>query len=239
MRFGLAVAAVAAVTTLGAADTSWFSDSFEGIAEGAELCDTGAVGGTWGETPVPEGASAVRVTDGETAAIALRSEPKRGVTFDADAAAGTDAAWAVDLRLRFESVYDCEGDTLDAPLAFTLGYDDDDAISFAGWVGDTWHYLTRFALGGAAEATSNVWYDVRIETRTIAGTRYAGFSVLGGGVDRTFTLNLPRRRVGTKADSCLALVAYQSDGKTVVARNYRLVRRKESGFAVIVKQGGI
>ena len=160
--------------------SGWFSDSFEGMAEGAALCDTGAVGGSWGETPVPEGASAVRVADGETAAIALRSEPKRGVAFDADETAGADAAWAVDLRLRFESVYDCADDTLDTPLAFTLGYDDDDAISFAGWVGDTWHYLTRYALGGAAGAASNVWYDVRIETRTIAGARYAGFSVRDG-----------------------------------------------------------
>lgn len=55
------------------------------------------------------------------------------------------------------------------------------------------------------------------------------------GTDGTVRVNLPGDRLSRAADSCLALVAYQSDGKTVVARNYRLVRRKESGFAVIVK----
>ena len=154
----------------------WFGVSFDGYADGETLSDRGASGGSWGELPTAD-APAVKVTDGDRASLDVQGKSTtNGVTFTAASAAG-DVSWAMTLPLKFSHAMDLEGFTPDGPISFTVAYDDADAFRFAGWAGGAWHFLDAADIS----ASTNVWYDLIIESRDIGGEEYVGFALVTDG----------------------------------------------------------
>ena len=198
--------------TLGAsAAQPWFGVSFDEYADGETLSDRGASGGSWGEFPTAD-APAVKVTDGDGAAVEVRGESMtNGVAFAAAEAAG-EVSWTVNLRMKFDQPIELADFTPRGPVAFTLTDDASGAYRFAGWTGGMWRNLD------AADfpASTNVWYDIVVESRDIGGEDYVGFAIVTDGEVRHELASANGSRwfaVGRQAAASVRRVAFVGKGR--------------------------
>ena len=198
--------------TLGAsAAQPWFGVSFDGCADGEALSGRGTSGGSWGEFPTAD-AAAVKVTDGERAALDVQGKSTtNGVAFTATEAAG-DVSWTMNLPMKFSQATDLEDFTPDGPISFTVAYDDADAFRFAGWAGGAWHFLEA----ADVPATTNAWYDLVIESRDIGGEEYVGFALMMDGAVRHELATMNGCRwfaVGRKVSADVRTVSFVGKGR--------------------------
>ena len=172
---------IAAVATFGVLQTvlaaeDWFGVSFDRYAVGESLSDKGAVGGSWGEQPVPENASATNRQDGGVSAIAFNTlESDDGLNFTAGTAS-TDSLSTIDVKLFFETPSTIASLPSGSAFAFTIISDSEgDNLGFAVATGDG---IFRMTAAGIAPELER-WYDLRTEIRMVDNARFVRFSLKG------------------------------------------------------------
>lgn len=145
MNCKLSIVALVAVGALSgsAVDFSqfrdWFGFSLGGYNDGETLSDLGAVGGSWGEHPVPEHATAVINIDGTTTNVVISTKAAAGsIVFTANR-----GKWSSG-RLFYRCVASfTEADTAytlspDSKAGFTVVRPDGASVGFYGYTADGW-----------------------------------------------------------------------------------------------------
>ena len=205
-----------------AEERGWFNVSFADYAQGQSLSSAGAAGGAW-ETPIP--ANATNVYDGARNGIALSSIWPGGVLFEPEATArpAEGDVERIDFGMCAAEMLGGVPPDFDGAAGFCAARFDNGESRFVGATADGWIKLRGDGIAPAAD----VWFDGRIELRTVEGIRLVSYLVKKG--DEYVRL------ADDAGTTWFRTVAPQSPGN-VVARNYAtVVQDPPIGTTVILR----
>ena len=157
-----------------AVESDWFGVSLSDYAPGQPLTASGATGGAW-RTPIPEGVT--NVHDGARNGIAVRTSAFDDMPFGpSEPPAGGDVE-RIDFGMCPEDIFEGLPPDFDGAAGISVARLDGAAPVFVGVTADGWKALSGDGLTPAA----GVWFDGRIELRTIDGIRLVSYLVKRDG----------------------------------------------------------
>ena len=153
-------------------ERGWFDVSFADYAQGQALTAVGAVGGAWA-APIP--ANATNVHDGVRNGIAVQTTRVGDVRFEPSApSAGSDVE-RIDFGMCPEEIFEDVLPDLDGAAGLSAALIGGEPV-FVGVTADGW---TALHGDGVAPAVG-VWFDGRIELRTVDGLRLVSYLIKKG-----------------------------------------------------------
>jgi len=156
-------------------ERGWFNVSFAGYSQGQSLSASGAAGGAW-ETPIP--ANATNVYDGVRNGIALHALWSGSVLFEPEASARPEEGdiERIDFGMCPEGMLGSMPPKIDGAAGMSAARFGDGEPVFIGATADGW-----IKLGGDVDSPApDVWFDGRIELRTVEGIRLVSYLVKKG-----------------------------------------------------------
>ena len=155
-------------------ENSWFSVSLADYAQGQALSAQGAAGGAW-DSPLPT--DSTNVYDGVRNGIALQAAWPDGAVFRPSAPPADGNVERIDFGMCPDGAFAGMPPDLGGDAGLSAAYFGGDGPEFVGSTAGGW---VRLRADGVAPA-EGVWFDGRVELRTVDGIRFASYLVKKDG----------------------------------------------------------